>query len=221
MKEKHSPPKTDDFYKNRPLVLFWNARLLATLAYQMLSVAVGWQIYALTGNPLYLGLIGFAQFVPTLLMSLPAGHIVDRYDRRLVFSASQILQAVGVIALATGSYTGWLNKDHMLLIVFLIGSARTFTMPASQALLPNLVSPSLFARATALTASLSQVGFIAGPALGGFIYAAGPTVVYLTVGAAFLAAAFLVFRIPLKGKPGGREPVSLRSVFAGDRKSVV
>jgi MFS family permease len=215
MKETQNQSEAEDFYKNRPLVLFWGARLLATLAYQMLSVAVGWQVYALTGSPLYLGLIGFAQFLPTLLMSLPAGHVVDRYDRRLVFSASQVFQCIGVFALALGSYAGWLNKDHMLLIVFLIGLARTFTMPASQALLPNLVSPVLFARATAFTASLSQVGFIAGPALGGFLYAAGPSVVYVTVGAAFLAAAFLVFRIPFKGKPGKREPVSLRSVFAG------
>ncbi|HEX2966325.1 MAG TPA: MFS transporter [Syntrophorhabdaceae bacterium] len=215
MKDRQSSSETDDFYKNRPLVLFWSARLLTTLAYQMLSVAVGWQIYALTGSPLYLGLIGFAQFLPTLLMTLPAGHVVDRYDRRLVFSMSQIIQGIGVFALAAGSYAGWLNKDHMLFIVFIIGSARTFTMPASQALLPNLVSPVLFARATALTASLSQVGFIAGPALGGFLYAAGPTVVYISVGAAFLIAALIIFRIRLEGKPGKREPVSLRSVFAG------
>jgi len=181
----------------------------------MLSVAVGWQIYALTGSPLYLGLVGLAQFLPTLLLSLLAGHVADRYDRRLVFSICQIVQGVGVLALAMGSFQGWMSKEHILLIVFLIGSARTFTMPASQALLPNLVSPALFARATALTASLSQVGFIAGPALGGFLYTAGPTVVYVSVSAAFLIGALLVFLISIRETSRDREPVSLRSVFAG------
>jgi MFS family permease len=215
MKEKQSLSETHSFYRNRPLVFFWVARLSSTLAYQMLSVAVGWQIYALTGSPLYLGLVGFAQFLPTLLLSLLAGHVADRYDRRLVFSVCQIVQGVGVLALAVGSFAGWMSKEHILLIVFLIGSARTFTMPASQALLPNLVSPSLFARATALTASLSQVGFIAGPALGGFLYTAGPTVVYVSVSAAFLIGALLVFLISIRETSRNREPVSLRSVFAG------
>jgi MFS family permease len=215
MKEKQSLAETHNFYRNRPLVLFWIARLSSTLAYQMLSVAVGWQIYALTGSPLYLGLVGFAQFLPTLLLSLLAGHVADRYDRRLVFSVCQIVQGIGVLALAVGSFAGWMSKEHILLIVFLIGSARTFTMPASQALLPNLVSPGLFARATALTASLSQIGFIAGPALGGFLYTAGPTVVYVSVSAAFFIGALLVFLISIRETPGNREPVSLRSVFAG------
>jgi MFS family permease len=215
MKERQPLAKTDNFYRNRPLVFFWIARLSSTLAYQMLSVAVGWQIYALTGSPLYLGLVGFAQFLPTLLLSLFAGHVADRYDRRFVFSVCQIVQGVGVLALAVGSFQGWMSREHILFIVFLIGSARTFTMPASQALLPNLVSPALFARATALTASLSQVGFIAGPALGGFLYTAGPTVVYVSVSAAFLAGALLVFLISIRETPGNREPVSLRSVFAG------
>jgi MFS family permease len=215
MKERQPLAETDNFYRNRPLVFFWIARLSSTLAYQMLSVAVGWQIYALTGSPLYLGLVGFAQFLPTLLLSLLAGHVADRYDRRFVFSICQIVQGVGVLALAVGSFQGWMSREHILFIVFLIGSARTFTMPASQALLPNLVSPTLFARATALTASLSQVGFIAGPALGGFLYTAGPTVVYVSVSAAFLAGALLVFLISIRETPGNREPVSLRSVFAG------
>jgi MFS family permease len=215
MKEKQSLSETDNFYRNRPLVFFWIARLLSTLAYQMLSVAVGWQIYALTGSPLYLGLVGFAQVLPTLLLSLLAGHVADRYDRRLVFSACQIVQGVGVLALAIGSFEGWMSREHILLIVFLIGSARTFTMPASQALLPNLVNPALFARATALTASLSQVGFITGPALGGFLYTAGPTVVYASVSAAFLIAALLIFLISIRERAGNHEPVSLRSVFAG------
>ena len=215
MKERQSLPETRNLYRNRPLVFFWIARLSSTLAYQMLSVAVGWQIYALTGSPLYLGLVGLAQFLPTLLLSLPAGHVADRYDRRLVFSICQVVQGMGVLALAVGSFKGWMSREHILLIVFLIGLARTFTMPASQAMLPNLVSPELFPRAVALSSSLSQVGFIAGPALGGFLYAAGPTVVYVVVGATFLFGALLVFLISIKDTRGQREPVSLRSVFAG------
>ena len=215
LQEKKPLSATYTLYRNRSLVLFWLGRFSSTIAYQMLSVAVGWQIYALTGSPVYLGLVGLAQFLPMILFSLVAGHVADRYDRRLVFRVCQITQAIGVLVLAVGSFESWLSKEHILSIAFLLGVARVFEMPTTQALLPNLVSAEFFPKAVAWSASLLQAGSIAGPALGGFLYTAGPSVAYAVMGAIFLCGSLLVSFITIRNAPVQRQPVSLKSIFAG------
>lgn len=213
--EKEFPTEIDALYRYRPLVLFLLGRLSSTVAYQMLSVAVGWQIYALTGSPIYLGLVGLAQFLPMCLFSLLAGHVADGYDRRMIFRVCQITQAIGVLVLAIGSFESWLSKEHILLIAFLLGAARAFETPTAQALLPNLVSPEFFPRAVAWSASLLQAGSIAGPALGGFLYTAGSAVAYTVMGAIYLCGSLFVSLITIRNTPVEREPVSLKSLFAG------
>ncbi|HQT27443.1 MAG TPA: MFS transporter, partial [Burkholderiales bacterium] len=170
---------------------FWFARVFGTLASQMQSVAIGWQIYGLTRNPLDLGLVGLAQFLPSVLLMFVSGHVIDRYDRRAIVMICLIMESLASILLVSGSLWGWLDKNAILAIVFWSGAARAFKMPATQALLPNVVPAALYPRALAASASAMQVAIIAGPALGGFVYLASPVAVYSAACLCFTLAAFL------------------------------
>src|SRR5690606_16981554 len=173
---------------------FLVARLLATLAAQMQIVAVGWQLYEITRDPLDLGLIGLSQFVPFVLLILPAGQSADHYDRRRILMLCYALE--GLCALLLLAYTiaevrvAWPVFAAMLLL----GGARAFSMPSGQALLPNLVPHDDFTRAVALNSSVYQIATVVGPALGGVLYLAGPQVVYSSVLALAVIAALLMIR---------------------------
>ncbi len=200
---------------NRSFVLFCLARVATTLAYQMLAVAIGWQIYDLTRSAFYLGLVGLVQFLPMILLTLLVGHVVDRYDRRLIASACEFIEGAGVFVLAVGSYSGWLNRESILVIMFLLGAVRAFEGPSMQALMPNLVTAELFPRAAAWFASATQTAVIIGPALGGFLYIFGPTSVYFVIGLLFLAASLLVVLIQARQASPKVDRADLQSLFAG------
>lgn len=198
-----------------PFSLFLSARILSTLASQMLAVAVGWQMYALTGSVFYLGLVGLAQFLPMLLLTLVVGHVADRYDRRVIIRLCLLVRGVGTLLLAWWSFNGWLNKESLLGIVFLLGAARAFEGPSMQALMPGLVSAEFFPRAVAWSSSSFQTASIVGPALGGLIYAAGAPVAYLVIGCLFLGASLLFLLVRIERIPPKPEPISMKSIFAG------
>jgi MFS family permease len=185
------------------------------MAFQMLGVAVGWQIYAITGSAMYLGLVGLAQFLPMFLLTLVVGHVADRYDRRNIARICQTIEGLSAGVLALASFGGWQSKESILLIIFIVGAARAFEGPTLHALLPGLVPVQIFPRAAAWSSSAMQTATIVGPALGGFLYAAGPAIVYLTTGIVFLAASVFVALIRIERLPLRHEPVSVRSVFAG------
>jgi MFS family permease len=150
------------------------ARVTGGGANQMLMVALGWQMYALTGSAWDLGLVGLAQFLPALLLTLPAGHLVDRHDRRLLLAASLAMQCAVALGLALASAAGWVGPRMILALSVVLGMARALQMPAQQALLPTLVPPALLPRAVAAASSSMQAAVVAGPALGGVFYALGP-----------------------------------------------
>ena len=201
--------------RHKPFRRFWLARVCSTLAFQMQAVAVGWQIYALTGSTWYLGLVGLAQFLPMFLLTLAVGQVADRYDRRRIATVCQIIEAATLALLAAGSWTGTLGKESILAIVFVAGAARAFEGPTMQALVPGLVPAELIPRAAAWSASANQTASIVGPALGGLLYALGPTTVYASAGLLFLAAGVFISTIRITRLPRLREPVSLGSLFAG------
>lgn len=201
--------------RHEPFRLFWLARVCSSVALQMQAVAVGWQIYALTGSVFYLGLVGLAQFLPMFLLTLAVGHVADRYDRRRIAGVCQVLEGAALALLALGSHGGWLDKDGILIIVFLAGALRAFEGPTMLALVPWLVPQELIPRASAWSASANQTASIAGPALGGLLYAFGATTVYATAAFLFFAASFLLSRIRAERAPQKREPATLRSLFAG------
>ena len=157
------------------------ARFLGSLAVQMQTVAVGWQVYEVTRDPLDLGLIGLSQFLPFVLLVLPAGHYADRHDRRRILVACYALMLVCAALLLGFAWRGLTSAWPVFAAMTLFGVARAFAMPASQALLPNLVGRAEFGTAVAFNTSVWQVTTIAGPALGGVLYLAGATTVYSTV----------------------------------------
>ena len=198
-------------------MLFWLARVAAMIAHQMLAVGVGWQVYALTGSALDLGLVGLAQFVPAFLLVLVAGHVADRFDRRRVLQACMVVEALAAAGLAVGSAQGWITERWIFVLIFVVGAARAFQMPAMAALLPLLVSERLFARAIASNSAATQAAVIAGPALGGVIYVAGAGAVYAASTAMFVATGVITAAIRLKHSQGRSEEVGLDSVFEGIR----
>lgn len=150
------------------------ARVTGGAANQMLMVALGWQMYDLTGSAWDLGLVGLAQFLPALLLTLPAGHWVDQHDRRLLLAGSLGLQCVVAVCLTVSSAQQGTSAQMILVLSILLGMARALQMPAQQALMPTLVPPTLLPRAVAAASSSMQAAIIAGPALGGLLYALGP-----------------------------------------------
>ncbi|HUN51216.1 MAG TPA: MFS transporter [Candidatus Sulfotelmatobacter sp.] len=202
-------------FRQRPFTFFWLARTATAAAYQMLAVAVGWQIYDLTRRPFELGLIGLVQFAPSLVLSLLVGQVADRYDRRVVVRFCQAVESLAALALMLGSLSGRLGAGAIFALVFLVGAARAFEGPTLAALLPTLVPTPLFPRAAALSASATQTAVIIGPALGGLLYAAGPATPYGLACLLFLAASLLVSMIRRDAPAPRREPISLASLFAG------
>ena len=135
------------------------------IAHQMLAVAVGWQMYTLTGSALDLGLVGLAQFVPSFLLVLVAGHVADHFDRRRVLQLCMVAEALAALGLCVGSAFGMRSpRTAIFALMFVVGAARAFQMPTMQALLPSLVPPSLLSRAIAANATARQTAIIAGPA---------------------------------------------------------
>ena len=215
---------------------FWSARLASTAAGQMLLVALGWQMYDLTGSAWDLGLVGLAQFLPALLLALPAGHSVDRHDRRRLLAGVLALQ-VGVAALlAVASGAGWLGRGTLLAVSVALGALRAWQMPATQALLPQLVPMDRLAQALALASTALQGAIIAGPALGGALYALGPALlvgapgaghaatgaagaalVYAVAACGMALALVQVLRLRPRAVVALREPMSAQTLLAGLR----
>jgi MFS family permease len=182
----------------RDFRFFLAMRLPTALAVQMQSVAVGWQLYDLTHRPLNLGLAGLAQFVPIFGLALVAGHVADRFDRRWILVACLGLQFLCSALLLALVVFGGREVWPIYAVLILFGIARAFSAPAIQSLLPNLVPRALLGNAFAWNSSSFQTMTIAGPALGGFIYALGPMVVYATCGGliALSILAALAMRMP-------------------------
>ena len=194
---------------------FWLSRGASGFAYQMSGVAIGWQVYDLTGSVFDLGLVGLVQFMPQFLLTLVVGHVADRVERRRIVAACQWLQCLVAAVLAAGSYGHWLGLYGIFSCVLLIGTARAFEMPSMQALLPSLAEPGQLPRMLAWSASTWQTAVILGPALGGLLYMAGPGSVYAAASAFFLTGSVCVSGIPGSVRAARKEPATLRSVLGG------
>ena len=153
----------------RPFICFWFARVFSAISFQIVAVAVGWQIYALTGSAFSLGMVGLAQFLPMVVLVLAAGQVADRCDRRSVARTCQVVEGCAVALLALGSFEGRLTAAWVFAAVAVVGATRSFESPSMAALLPGLIPPSLLPKAAALSSSAVQAAVIIGPALGGFL----------------------------------------------------
>jgi MFS family permease len=192
------------------------ARCFGTLAVQMQTVAVGWQVYDITKDPLDLGLIGLSQFLPFIILILPAGHAADHYDRRRILTACYFLNMVSALGLLAFSILGVHAAGPIFAVMTLLGVTRAFAMPSAQALVPNLVPPELFARATAVNSTVFQVCTIVGPTLGGVLYLAGPGAVFGTVATLLAISTLLMTKVRIGGRSStGAPAVTLRSLLSG------
>ncbi len=193
----------------------WVARLGGVAGGQMLLVAVGWQMYDLTGSAWDLGLVGLVQFAPALALALVAGHVIDRHHRARIVALCLSVQCSVALVLCAGATWGFTSRGLLLGLSVVLGSVRAFQMPAQQALTPLLVPPVLLPRALAFSSAGLQGAIIAGPALGGLIYAWGAGVTYATCSVLFAVAAGLVARLRYPVATRNTEPVSWQTLLAG------
>ncbi len=213
--EQQTAPSSASAFTYPSFQRYWAARLCVTLAIQMQAVAIGWQVYDLTRRPLDLGLVGLAQFLPSLGLALITGHVADRYDRRTVMALCIIVEALCAVLFLTFTLQDGTNMPFLFGVLVLFGTARAFEFPASVALMPNLVPPRLFTNAAAWSSSAWQVATIVGPAIGGLLYTIGPEAVYGCCILMFLLSVFLVSTIRIERREREQKAATWESVVAG------
>ena len=198
---------------------FWFSRLASTSANQMLMVAVGWQMYDLTGSAWDLGLVGLLQFLPALLLVLVAGHVVDQFHRARIAALCMLVQVLLAATLAMSTHQHWASRELLLFISIGLGAVKAFQMPAQQALapalVPALVPAAVLPRALAFSSMGSQAAIVAGPALGGFIYVAGAQAVYAFCALLFAIAGVLVNGVRYDHAPPASREMSVATLMAG------
>ncbi|GAB2798270.1 MFS transporter [Halomonas shantousis] len=204
-------------YRHPGFAPFLGSRLAAAFAMQIQAIVVAWQVYAITQDPLTLGYVGLAQFLPMVVLLLPAGDLVDRFDRRLILHLSWAVQGICSalllwLALEPPSHAG---PFYAVLVLF--GAARAFTGPTLQSLLPQIVPPALLGKAIALNSSIMKIAVISGPMLGGLLYTFGAQMAYLVCLACFVIAVATLFFVPVvyKGERVAQETTAWKRFTAG------
>jgi MFS family permease len=205
----------DSVLKQPSFANFLISRMLSSTSFQMLSVAIGWQMYELTHDAFSLGLVGLAQFLPMVLLTLVVGQAADRFDRRKIVFLCQFIEGGIAALLLFGSWFGWLGREQILLAAAILGACRAFEGPSSSALLPQLVPKEILQQAISWGTTAGQTSQILGPSLGGLLYSLGPVAVYLTATVALLTAGTLTCLIRVKQIVRRPEPVSMRSLLLG------
>jgi MFS family permease len=216
---RHSPRAKGVTFARFPrdFTVYAAARFCTTLTSAMLDVAVGWQVYQLTRNPLDLGLIGLAQFMPFVLLVLPAGYVADHADRRLVLIGAYTVQGICASVLLWFTLAGGAQVWPVFVAMILYGVGRAFAMPTSQAMTPNLVPPEVFPKAVALNSTLLEIATIVGPSLGGILYLLGPSIVYAVAAGTVLLTAGLISTIkPVRARRSS-EAGATADLFGGIR----
>ncbi len=202
--------------RHPPFTFYFLGRVFSEFAYQISAVAIGWQIYAMTHSAFALGMVGLAQFLPTLVLTFTAGHVADRHDRRRIVQLCQLVEAGTALFLALGSFGGWLTVPEIFAAVMVFGTATAFESPAAAALLPAVVPDGMLQRGTALSTGAFQVAIVSGPALGGLTYALGSWVPYAIMAAFWLLGMAVTAAIRLdRPVETAREAASWGDMFAG------
>src|ERR1700726_3276806 len=196
---------------------FLLSRSFSRFSSQIAAVAIGWQIYDLTGSAFDLGMVGLVQFLPTLLLVFVAGHAADRYERKRVVQVCQLAEALTALFLAWGASAGSLTVAQIFVASFVLGTAGAFESPTSAALLPLIAPEGSLQRATAISSGAAQLATITGPALGGLAYAAAPSVPYGLMGLFWLLGTVLTGAIRPAKSAAVRDAAMPADLFAGVR----
>ena len=203
-----------DLFSYKSFCIFWCVRFLGISAYQILTVAVAWQLYDITSSALDLGLFGLFQFLPALIFALPAGQAVDRYNRVHIVTLCLIVQAGVGACLYFTTAQDFISRDIIFLMALFLGLTRSFQMPAQQSLTPSLVPRKILQNAVAFSSTGMHTAIIVGPAIGGFLYFLGPDVVYLICTALILSSVILTFFITYQHKKVTTK-INVNEIFAG------
>lgn len=196
---------------------YWSSQFISFMANQVLMMAFGWHVYAITHSALSLGYIGLMLFAPQMMLVLVVGHIADRYDRRTIVMITQTLECLVAGTLAIASFYDIQSEKLIFAAAFCIGSIRAFQGPALQAMLPALIPLNSLPKAIALGSASRQFATIAGPALGGVLFFGGNTFVYGASALLFATAFFAMWRIRYIQAAEPRRPVDWETIFAGVR----
>lgn len=208
-------PTPDRLLQHPAFVWYWISRVLTAMGFQIVSVAIGWRIYDITGSAYALGFVGLVQFLPMLALTLVSGQVADRYDRRIIVIICQLVDAIALGFLVADVYAGWTGVWGIYAAVALLGAAQAFAAPTASAMLPSVVPTALLPRAMAVSSSAWQTAMIVGPSAGGVLYAVGAPVPFIVACASFLFAAFASVMIRMERRVPVRDPVTLKSVFGG------
>lgn len=211
------PARARDLLAHGPFLLFLSSRSLSRFSSQIGAVAIGWQVYDLTGSAFDLGMVGLVQFLPTALLVFIAGHAADRFDRRRVMQLCQLGQALTALYLAWSTYAGVLGETQIFIATFVLGIAGAFESPATAALLPLIAPRGVLQRATAVSSGAAQLATIAGPALGGFAYAVAPSLAYAVMVLFWLFGAVLTGGIRAAPQAQAADDATSRDLYAGVR----
>ncbi|MGJ4887083.1 MFS transporter [Bradyrhizobium sp. HKCCYLRH3099] len=203
-----------DLLKQSAFLFFLSSRSLSRFASQIAAVAIGWQIYDLTGRAFDLGMVGLIQFLPTALLVFVAGNAADRFPRKRVVQLCQLAEALTALYLGWGAYAGQLGEVQLFAAVFVLGIAGAFESPATAALLPLIAPEGTLQRASALSSGAAQLATIAGPAIGGFAYAVAPGLPYGIMMLFWIAGMALtgLMQVPAERPDGSKD-----DLFAGVR----
>jgi MFS family permease len=212
-----APVSAGTLLKLPSFLFFLLSRSLTRFASQIGAVAIGWQIYDLTGSAFDLGMVGLVQFLPTALLVFVAGHAADRFERKRVVQLCQLAEAATALFLCWGSYAGWLSEVHIFIATFVLGMAGAFESPTIAALLPLIAPQGSLQRATALSSAAAQVATITGPALGGIAYAFAPGLPYGIMLGFWLVSALLTGGIRTTEPEADKDAATADDIFAGVR----
>jgi len=204
-------------FRHRDFRILFFGKLVASLSLHMVMVAIGYQIYDLTGDPLNLAYIGLAIFAPTLGFAPLTGYVVDRFDRRLVLAGCYLVMLISAILFTLFALSGTKEVWPAFVILVFYGSGRAFHMPCANALVPNLVPVEEFPNAVAWNTTANKLSQVCGPAIGGFLYLLGPEVVYGSAAAVFSVGILSVAMIRTRSDRKDTEPISLGTLLAGVR----
>jgi MFS family permease len=208
-------PATLSLWRHPAFLRYLYVRVAASVALQIHVVAVGWQMYAMTGSPFRLGLIGLVQFIPAICLFPLTGHVADRFDRRWVTFIGEIVEAVAVAILAVASFTGHLTPNLLLAMAFVVGTGRAFEQPSVQTVLPNVVPARILPNAVAASTSGSQTAVVAGPALGGILISLSPTLVFTVCAVIWFTAGLAMITVAMERTATTRPVLDLKTLFSG------
>jgi MFS family permease len=205
----------NELFRQPSYLRYWCARVATTAAHQMLLVAMGWQMYELTGSAWDLGLIGLLQFIPSFAVTLIAGHAADRIHRARLMAVATFVLAGGTAALQLFTWQGLESRALILIAAAVLGGVRPFQLAAQQSLVPALVPSSLLARGLAFSSMGGQAAVISGPAIGGLLLMMGTGSAYAGCLILHLVAGMLLLTVSYAHEPPARQPVSLATLLAG------